>query len=76
MTDDPPLYGVAHRTIEAGCEVLYHKIAEAFEPEFRSLVARMFVRMKTEEDTKPTPKPAKPRHRNSIDARVARLQGK
>lgn len=76
MTDEHPLYGVASRTIEAGCEILYYKIPEAFEPEFRSLVARMFVRMKMEEGTKPTSKPTKPKHRNSIDARVARLQGK
>lgn len=31
--------------IDAGCEVVYERIAEAFEPEFRALIARAFMRM-------------------------------
>lgn len=33
---------VPTRVVEAGCEVLYERIAEAYEPEWREIVMRIF----------------------------------
>jgi len=37
--------------IDAGCETLHEVVAEAFEPEFRALVARMYYRMRAADDS-------------------------
>lgn len=39
MQDDKP---AADPVIDAGCQILYERIAGAFEPEWRSLIQRMY----------------------------------
>lgn len=34
------------RVITAGCDVLYERVAEAHEPEWRNLVARIYIAMR------------------------------
>lgn len=53
MTDLPSLQArvreatgaVPEHAVEAGCAVLYESVAEAFEPEWRNTVERVFIAM-------------------------------
>jgi hypothetical protein len=39
----------AHEVLNAGCEILYERVAEAYDPAWRDLLRRIFQRMKKEE---------------------------
>lgn len=61
--------------IEAGAAVIYEQVAEAFEPEWRAVIWRAYLAMKARENAFLAPRIERPKPRNSIERRLARLRG-